>query len=116
MNTIKIHATARHWSNAAATQRQESIWNRFLAFADSQAKNRTAWFLVSLVSQGVLFLPIPAALMYYYNAPIFVLAVTMTLFFANVIAGMGGSGIRALILLFVGSVLVHLMMLVIFIL
>jgi len=54
-------------------------------------------------------------LMYYYDAPIFVLAVTMVLFFANIIAGMGGSGIRILLNFFAASVLIHLVMVAVFI-
>jgi hypothetical protein len=114
MATIKINAPTQ-WSNNLATQNHESTWKKFKAFADSQTKRRTIWFLVSLMVQGVLILPVPALLMYYYNAPIIVLVITMGLFFANVIAGMGGSSIRAMISLFGLSVLVHLLMLAIFI-
>ena len=74
------------------------------------------WFLVSLMMQGVLFLPIPAVLMYYFDAPIVVLGITMVLFFANIIAGMGGSGIRTVLSFFAASVIIHLAMLVVFIL
>ena len=72
--------------------------------------------MFSLVSQGVLFLPVPAFLLYYYNAPIVVLVVTLVLFFANIIAGMGGSGIRTLLGFFAFSVLVHITMLLVFML
>jgi hypothetical protein len=109
MNTIKLESSYG-WTSEAAADKQSTVYNRIIAFADSQNKNRTAWFLVSLVAQGVLFLPVPAALIYYFNAPILVLAVTMALFFANVIAGMGGSSIRTLIFLFAASILVNLAM------
>jgi hypothetical protein len=114
MTTIKLNAPA-HWGDKSATQKQVSAWEKFMAFADSQTKHRTIWFLVSLMVQGVLLLPVPAVLMYYYNAPIMVLVVTMTLFFASVISGMGGSSIRIMISLFALSVLVHLFMLAVFI-
>ena len=114
MATIRLNAPA-HWNNNAAAQKHGSAWTKFTAFADGQTKHRTIWFLVSLMVQGVLILPVPALLMYYYNAPIIVLVITMGLFFANVIAGMGGSSIRAMISLFGLSVLVHLLMLAIFI-
>jgi hypothetical protein len=115
MATIKLNSTAQ-WSNESAVQKQETAWTKFLAFADGQTKHRTIWFLVSLMAQGVLILPVPAVLMYYYNAPIVVLVITLGLFFANVIAGMGGASIRAMILLFALSILVHLLMLTVFIL
>jgi len=102
---------------AAKTQGSDSsIYYKLTAFADSQAHSKTLWYLVSMIAQGVLFLPVPAVLMYYFNAPGIVLAITMTLFFSNIIAGMGGAGTRTLILLFAVSVAVHLLMLAIFIL
>jgi hypothetical protein len=114
MNTLKLDHLA-HLPAKVSTENNTDIWNKFSDFADSQAKNRTAWFLISLLFQGVLLLPVPAALMYYYNAPIYVLAVTMIFFFANIIAGMGGSSIRVLIALFGVSILVHLFMIAVFI-
>jgi hypothetical protein len=111
---------AAHWTAGTTTQKQKStvngnIFARFLAFADGQQKSKTMWFMVSLIAQAVLFLPVPAVLMYYFNAPVVVLAITMGLFFANVIAGMGGAGTRVLISLFALSALIHLIMLAVFI-
>ncbi|MEO3407764.1 hypothetical protein AAFN85_27850 [Mucilaginibacter sp. CAU 1740] len=122
MATLKINApewNAANTQNVSATttaKTKQSTWTKLTAFADSQAPNRTGWFMFSLLSQGVLFLPIPAFLLYYYAAPIIILAVTLVLFFANIIAGMGGSGIRTLLGLFAFSVLVHITMLLVFIL
>jgi len=104
------------WDNTKTQKTNSSIWSKWLAFTDSQAKNRTFWFLFSLVFQGVFFLPLPAALTFYYNAPIYTLVITLTLFFANVIAGMGGSGIRTMINLFAASILVHITMMAIYVL
>jgi hypothetical protein len=115
MATIKLHAPT--WAATTTNQNNNTtLWNKWLAFTDSQAGSKTAWFLVSLMIQGVLFLPIPAVLMYYYDAPIIVLGITMVLFFANIIAGMGGSGIRTVLNFFAASVLIHLVMLALFIL
>ena len=83
---------------------------------EGQADRKTLWFLVSLVFQGVFLLPVPAALIYYFNAPVLVLVVTLTLFFANIIAGMGGAGIKTLLWLFASSIIIHLLMITIFIL
>ena len=111
-----INAPA-HWNEQAETQKaNNTIWNKWITAADSQAKNQTLWFLLSLIGQGVFFLPVPALLIYYYNAPIVVLVITLFLFFANIIAGMGGSGIRTTLTLFAVSILVHLVMLALFIL
>lgn len=105
-----------HWADESTTHKQNSIWSQWLAYSDTQAKNQTMWFLFSLILQGVFFLPIPAALMFYYNAPIIVLIITLALYFATIIAGMGGSGIRVTLLFFAISVIVHLFMLAVFIL
>jgi len=99
-----------------ATERNSiNIWKKLLAIADNQADNKTVWFLVSLIFQGVLFLPIPAALMYYYQAPIIVLPITFGLYLSNIIAGMGGSGIRVMLGLIALSVIINLTMLAIYI-
>ena len=104
-----------HWGETSLTRSNNTtVLNKLMNWADAQAPNKTVWFIVSLIAQGVLFLPVPAVLMYYFDAPLFVLAITMTLFFSNIIAGMGGAGIRVLISFFAFSVLVHVLMLLIF--
>ncbi|ASU31954.1 hypothetical protein [Mucilaginibacter xinganensis] len=113
MDTIKIQSSTQ-WANEGAA-RKSTLWNKFNAFADGQKQNKTLWFFVALIGQGVLFLPLPALLMYYFNAPIIVLVITLSLYFANIIAGMGGSGIRTMMLLLSVSVLVHVIMLLAFI-
>lgn len=107
MDALKLNP-AINLSEEETIKESISVRKKFAAFAASQADKRTAWFLVSILGQGVLFLPIPAALMYYYNASIAVLAITMVLFFANIIAGMGGSKIGTLIFLLALSIVVHL--------
>ncbi len=114
METIKLTASLP-WHAEPATQKHKiNIYEKWLAFEDSQAQSKTLWYLISMIAQGVLFLPVPAVLLYYFNAPIIVLAITMTLFFSNIIAGMGGSGIRTLISLFAVSAIVHLVMVAVF--
>jgi len=53
--------------------------------------------------------------MYYYHAPIIVLPITFSLYLGNIIAGMGGSGIRVVIGALFLSILVNLGMLALFI-
>jgi len=81
---------------------------------DSQSSRITLWFLVSLLFQGVLILPVPAILIYFANAPVAILMVTLTLFFGNIIAGMGGAGIKTLLWLFASSIAIHLLMILVF--
>ncbi|MET3977462.1 hypothetical protein ABIB62_000028 [Mucilaginibacter sp. UYP25] len=110
-----IIAAQSIWDNDQVTAPKESLWSKWNSFADTQTESKTLWFIVSLIAQGVLFLPVPAALIYYFNAPLAVLAVTLGLYFANIISGMGGAGIRVTLLFFLASVIIHLLMISIFI-
>ena len=114
MATLTNNTT--RWNEATlANTTNQSVLANLTAWADKQAPNRTLWFMVLLIAQGVLFLPVPAVLIFYFNAPLAVLAVTLGLFFSNIIAGMGGAGIRTMLGLLGLSVLVHLLMIVAFI-
>ncbi|MES2377856.1 MAG: hypothetical protein V4553_14815 [Bacteroidota bacterium] len=105
---------SRHNWTTETKQICNTIWAKWLTFIDSQAERKTLWFIVSLIVQGVLFLPLPAVLICYFNAPTLILTITLGLFFANIITGMGGSGIRTTLNLFAVSFMTHLLMLVIF--
>lgn len=113
MATLKTIPTS-NWATDTNAQ-HITLKDRFNAFADGQKSRQTLWFMVSLIFMGVMILPVPAVLMYYFNAPIAVLGVTMVCFFANIIANMGGEGIRTTILFFGASVLIHLVMILAFI-
>jgi hypothetical protein len=104
------------WHSEAATKHSKSLLTKWNLFMESQADRKTLWFLVSLVFQGVFLLPVPAALIFYCDAPVLILAVTLGLFFANIIAGMGGAGIKTLLWLFAASIVIHLLMIILFIL
>lgn len=106
--------TTAQWSEVSLTNNNNSLLTKITAWADRQAPNRTLWFMVSLIAQGVLFLPVPAVLLYYFHAPIAILAITLGLFFSNIIAGMGGAGIRVMLGLFAFSILAHLLMILVF--
>jgi hypothetical protein len=106
--------TGAQWSEISLTNNYPTLLSKIIVWADKQAPNRTLWFMVSLIAQGVLFLPLPAVLLYYFHAPIAILAITLGLFFSNIIAGMGGAGIRAMLGFFAFSILVHLLMIIIF--
>jgi hypothetical protein len=115
MATLKTISTS-NWATDTHTNTQHTtLKDRFNAFADSQKDRQTLWFMVSLIFMGVMILPVPAVLMYYFNAPIIVLGVTMFCFFANIIANMGGEGIRTTIFFFAASVLIHLAMILAFV-
>lgn len=112
---IKLNAPA-HWDsnntvNHTETVRTESKWSSFI---NSHAKNVTAWFLASMMVQGIFFLPLPALLIFNFGAPTYILVFTLGLFFANLIAGMSSSGIKTIIYLFAASVIVNLSILILF--
>ncbi|WP_419701547.1 hypothetical protein [Mucilaginibacter sp. NFX135] len=111
-----LTASAQWNTKAAVKSNSNNLYSKWTAFMESQSGNKTLWFLVSLVVQGIFFLPVPAVLIYYYDASILVLTVTLTLFFANIIAGMGGAGIKTLLRLFAGSIIIHILMVLICIL
>ncbi|HEY9001962.1 MAG TPA: hypothetical protein VIM89_11460 [Mucilaginibacter sp.] len=115
MNTLKLQPSIDETS-IEAPEKNYTISNRLRAFIESQKDKRLAWFMISLLAQAVLILPIPPALIYYYNASESVLAVTLTLFFANIIAGMGGSKTSVLISLVALNVVAHVVMILTFIL
>ena len=96
------------------TKHKVGIYDRWLAFEDSQAKNITFWYYVSMIVQGIFFLPLPAVLIFYFNAPTLILIPTLALFFSNIIAGMSGAGIRAILSLYIISVIVHAVMFTIY--
>ena len=115
MDTLKLQPTISE-SHIETIEKTYSIADRLSAFIESQKDKRLAWFMISLLAQAVLILPIPAVLIYYYNASESILIVTLGLFFANIIAGMGGAGIKTLLWLFASSAAVHLLMILLFIL
>ncbi|MBW4891018.1 hypothetical protein KXQ82_14930 [Mucilaginibacter sp. HMF5004] len=105
------------WASVTTEQKQHfNLWEKWLKIADSQAKNQTGWFAVSMISIGVLFLPLPAVLIYNYQANISVLAISMALFFANFIFGTGGGSIRTTLSLFVITIIAYITMVAIYIL
>lgn len=88
--------------------------NKLAVFLNNQKKNTTAWFLISMMVQGIFFLPLPAVLIYKFNAPDFILIFTLGLFFANIIAGMSNAGVKTIIYLFAAGIAVNLLLLTIF--
>ena len=110
MATIKTDFPANFTSAVHANNARTSLLAQFNAFADRQHERKTMWYFLGLVVQGVFFLPLPAFLMYYYNAPIIVLLITLTCFFTSIIACMGGAGIRSVLLLSAASIFIQVIM------
>lgn len=104
------------WNAPMSSEHKISVWSKIVSFVSTQKQNRTLWFFINLVVQGVLVLPVPVVLIYYFNAPDWVLAVTMVSFFANIIVNMGGEGIKTTIGCFAASIAIHLFMILAFVL
>jgi hypothetical protein len=103
------------WANEATVKNNAvQTESKLTTFINSQKKYVTAWFLISLMVQGVFFLPIPAVLIFSFNAPAYILVFTLGLFFANIIAGMSNAGVKTIIALFASSVIVHALLVAIF--
>jgi hypothetical protein len=115
MNTIELEPSATP-VKTAAIERPDSILKRFEAFAESQKNKRLGWFMISLLAQAVIFLPIPAALMYYCDASVSVLAIGVGLFFINLVAGMAGSKINVLMILIAITTIVNVAMILAYVL
>ncbi|WP_374950131.1 hypothetical protein [Mucilaginibacter sp.] len=115
MLTLKIN-TRRNWMLRDAKTDTFHPLKAYLNFADGQKQNRTLWWFVSLMVHGNLILALPAALIYYYNAPIYILPITILGFFANLVANMGGMSIRVTLTSFFTSLVVNLAMLLIYVL
>lgn len=115
MNTIELKPSI-NLVETETIEKSHSILERFEAFAETQKDKRLGWFMISLLAQAVILLPIPAALMYYCDASISVLAITVSLFFANLVAGMAGSKINVLMILIAITTAVHIAMILAYIL
>src|ERR1700761_5971775 len=84
-----------------------TIHEKYLAFVRRENKDKTVWFVLALALQGTLILPVPAVLLFYYKAPIYVLVITLLTYFPNLITAMTGSGLRVTLEIFIGSLLIN---------
>ena len=110
MATIKTTLPKQWAQTEALSNNNLNIWSRLNAYADTQKPNHTLWFFINLTLHGVFILPLPVVLIYYFGAPVIILAITLIVFFLNIIANMGGSGIRTTLKLFAVSIAIHLLM------
>jgi hypothetical protein len=88
----------------------------YLDFVDGQKPYHLMWWCISLVVHANLVLAVPAILIWQYNAPIFVLGITCLGFFGNLVANMGGMGIRVTLSAFFASLLINMAIILIYVL
>ena len=84
-----------------------TVHEKYLAFVRRENKDKTVWFVLAMVLQGTLILPVPAILLFYYNAPIYVLVITLLTYFPNLITAMTGSSLRVTLAIFICSALIN---------
>jgi hypothetical protein len=84
-----------------------TVHEKYLAFVRRENKDKTVWFVLALVLQGTLILPVPAVLLFYYNAPIYVLVITLLTYFPNLITAMTGASLRVTLAIFIASLLIN---------
>ena len=109
MASFQTHTTMNLAHDVRVQEAHHSLLDRFNAFADGQKQHKTILFFIALAVQGIFFLPLPAVLSFYYDAPSAILFITMGCFFTNIIAFMGGAGIRTVLLLSVFSIAIQLL-------
>lgn len=91
-----------------------SLWSKYLNFADTQQPNHLGWFLVSIVLHATILVPLTFVLVYSLDGYVIpCLAVSMLVFFANIVANMSSAGTRITIGLFYVSLLIHALILLI---
>ncbi|MBS1524430.1 MAG: hypothetical protein JST19_02210 [Bacteroidetes bacterium] len=107
MDTLKTNMPA-HWAaGSEKSNAHTTLLDKFNAFADAQKEKKAFWFFAALTVQGIFFLPLPVFLVYYFNASITIVLITMVCFFTSIIAYMGGAGIRSVVLLSIASILIQ---------
>ena len=84
-----------------------TIHEKYLAFVRREDKDKTVWFILALVLQGTLILPVPAILLFYYNAPIYVLVITLITYFPNLITAMTGASLRVTLAIFICCLVIN---------
>lgn len=85
-----------------------SLWSKYLNFADSQKPNHLGWFLVSIVLHATILVPLTFVLVYSLDGYVIpCLAVSMLIFFANIVANMSSASTRVTIGVFYLSLLIH---------
>lgn len=105
------HKAAAAYNNHTANTPSVSLFDRYLAFVDSQKPNAVGWWLGSLMLHGCILVPISFLLVYSLGGPTLpFLFISMTLFFINFIANMGGAGFRFTFNTFILSIGIHMLM------
>ncbi|MCD0489239.1 hypothetical protein LPB86_13445 [Pedobacter sp. MC2016-14] len=92
----------------SVTATPESLWTKYLNFADAQKPNHLVWFLFSIVLHAGALVPLTFIIVYVLGGAVLPsLAVSMLIFFANIVANMSSASTRVTIFLFGFSLMAH---------
>ncbi len=117
-NTMETHKNITHKPNSAFNYQSaetygDSVWDKYLAFVESQKPSAIGWWLGSLMLHGCILVPLTFLLVYSLGGPTLpFLFISMMLFFINVIANMGGAAFRFTFNSFILSIAIHLLMVI----
>lgn len=93
--------------NLPAVAKRKSIKERYLAYCDEQMKQKTVWFLVPMVSLGAAVMPAGFTLMLNFDWYIGYVAISILMFFGNLILNVADQNTRITISFYFITILFH---------
>lgn len=102
-------AESIHYTGSIRQTKPKQIdWlSRYWAYCDRQMKQRTLWYLLPLMSLSAAVMPIGIFLMSYFTWYLSFVAISILLFFANIVVNIAGQHTRTTITIYLITLLVH---------
>ena len=91
----------------AQKSEKTGILSRYYDFCDKEEKQRTLWFIIPLMSLASAIMPVTIFLMSYFDFFLFFVAISILLFFTNIILSIAGQPTRVTITFYLFTVLFH---------
>lgn len=89
------------------SKNKKSLKDKYLDFCDSQMPYQTLWYLIPLMSLSAAIMPISIFLMSYFKGYLLFIAVSVLLFYTNIILSIVQKHTRTLITMYLFTVLFH---------
>jgi hypothetical protein len=88
------------------------LWRKYVSFVHSQEAYAAAWWICTLILEGVL-VPITFLIVWDLDGPVIpFLFISMSCFFINVIANMSGAAFKFVFNSFISFILIHLLLVI----
>ena len=102
-------AESIHYTGSIGRTKSKRInWtSRYLAYCDRQMQQRTLWYLLPLMSLSAAVMPIGIFLMSYFSWYLPFVAISILLFFANIVVNIADQHTRTTITVYLFTLLVH---------